>query len=383
MDAVIIRYDEIGLKGKRTRRKFEELLIKNIIDSMSENGLKGNIDRRWGRIYIWTREPIEVSQRVSRVFGISSASPAYSCNSDLEEIKSFIRKNATSLIKKGESFAIRARRVGKHDYTSQELAREAGSVLVNLGNSVDLDNPDREIFIEVRDKDCFIFTETYTGPGGLPLGSQGKLVSLLSGGIDSPVATWLMMKRGCSILPVYFDNSPFTDETTLKRAIEVAKVLSKWSIGEKMSLRIVPYGEFLEKLTSLPRRKFTCVLCKRSMYRIANIIARENNARGIVTGESLGQVASQTLDNILVLDDASTITVFRPLIGIDKKETERYAKLIGTFEKSIQKAKSCSAVPEHPVTGAKLEDVLNIEKDIDIDGLIEKALKASYLIELD
>ncbi len=383
MDAVIVRYDEISLKARRTRKKFEDILIKNIKESISKCGLKGKIDRRWGRIYIWTENTVEISERTSKIFGISSVSPAYSCEANLDDIKSLIRKKAPLFIKKGETFAIRARRMGKHDFTSEDIAIETGSVVVSLGNPVDLSKPDREIFIEVRDEDGFLFTETYAGPGGLPLGSQGRLVSLFSGGIDSPVATWLMMKRGCSTLPVYFDNSPFTDKTTLNRAVEVAKVLSKWSIGEKMRLKVVPFGEFLEEFITGANKKFTCILCKRSMYRVANEIAKENNAKGLVTGESLGQVASQTLDNLPVLDDASNFIVFRPLIGIDKKETERYAKFIGTFEPSIQKSKGCSAVPDYPVTRARLKDVLNTEKDFDIDGLVKSALDKSYILDLD
>jgi thiamine biosynthesis protein ThiI len=246
---------------------------------------------------------------------------------------------------------------------------------------VNLKNPQCTISIEVRDERAYIFTETLHGVGGFPLGSQRKVVCLLSGGIDSAVACWLVMKRGCPIIPVYLDNAPFTDEATTAKALDVAGKLFEWSIGFPRKVYVVPHGKNLEVLVGESPRKLTCILCKRMMYRIAERIAEIEKAEGIVTGEAIGEQASQTLHNLRVLSEATAkYPVHRPLLGFDKLETERIAKKIGTFEVSTRKAKGCGAAPKKPATKAKLEIVKEVEEKFDIDRMVEESVRAAKIV---
>jgi thiamine biosynthesis protein ThiI len=241
---------------------------------------------------------------------------------------------------------------------------------------VDLDRPDLELHIEIRGDACYLFTEVIPGAGGLPPGVEGSLVALVSGGIDSPVAAWMMMKRGCRILPVYVALEGFLGEDARSRAEQVVEGLRSYQ--PDIRLRVIP-DSFLacarEELARGGLEKFTCLVCKRRMYRIAAAVARAEGAKGIVTGESLGQVASQTLGNLLVLDDAAELPVYRPLIGLDKEEITRIARRIGTFAPSTEPAGGCRAVPKKPSTGAALEKIREIEENLGCPGDISLNLE--------
>jgi thiamine biosynthesis protein ThiI len=258
---------------------------------------------------------------------------------------------------------LRLKRVGSHDFRSQEKTIELADLILARfqGLKVNLSAPDMTIHVEIRGQDCYLFKDSIKGAGGIPLGVEGKLVALFSGGIDSPVAAWMMMKRGCKIIPVYVDL--FSDESTLRRARAVADALKKWQPDLEM---IVVRDSYLENaakcLAQKGLQRYTCLICKRRMYRVAQQVAEEIGSKGIVTGESLGQVASQTLDNLYVLDYGSTMPVYRPLIGFDKVDAEKIAREIGTFEPSILPASSCSAVPFKPSTKAKLDMIQKIEE---------------------
>ncbi len=358
----LIRYSEIFLKSEWVRKRWEDRLIRNI-----KRVLDCKIRRERGRIWVITDDP-NAKEKLKKIFGIVSFSECHHCK--LEDLGRFVVEFCRMIgIEKAKTFAVRVKRVGTHEFTSQQKAAELGAIILrNFPHlRVDLDNPEVTVYVEIRDEDCYLFSEVIKGIGGIPLGVEGKLVSLFSGGIDSPVATWLMMKRGCEIIPIYFDCSPFTDESTLRRAKAVAEVLREYD--PDFELRIVEHGKFLSKLKELLREirleSYTCVLCKRRMYKVAEEIANEEGAKGLVTGESLGQVASQTLDNLMVLDEACRLPVYRPLIGFDKLEVEELARKVGTYEASIMQAKECGAVPKKPTTKAKLEKVLEIEEKLE------------------
>ncbi len=277
--------------------------------------------------------------------------------------------------------------MGTQPYSSMELCRDVGSqvmdALKDRNLRVNLTAPDTTLTIEVRDKDAYVYAQTLQGAGGFPLGTQGKTVCLLSGGIDSPVACWLVMKRGSPVVPIYVDNSPFTDETTKQKAIETAKKLQEWSAGYLRKMYIVPNGENMTLITEKAPRRFTCLLCKRMMYRIAERIAQMENAYGIVTGEAIGEQASQTMHNLCAIDEAATqYPIHRPLLGFDKIETEAIARRIGTFEASIAKAKSCTAAPNEPATQAKLQALKAAEEALKIAEMVEKAVAASETITI-
>jgi len=389
LDTVIVRFGgEIGVKGEWTRRTYERLLLKNIKKVLNYHKIEYDEFLRFpGRIYIKTEMPYEASEKLAKVFGISSVSPAVETTSKLDDIVQKSLELAKETLKENGSFAVRCRRVGKHSYTSMDVCRLVGEKILNefcnWNLKVDLENPEVEVQIEIRDEKAFVYSNILSGPGGYPLGAQPKLVCLLSGGIDSPVACWLVMKRGAPTIPVYFDNYPFTDETTLKRAREVAKKLSEWAIGYPMKLYVVPHGPNLIEIGENCPERYICILCKRMMYRIVEEIADKVKAAGIVTGESIGEQASQTLWNLRILDEAAKrYPVYRPLIGFDKAETEQLAKKIGTYEISIQKAMGCTAVPRKPATRASLKAIMKAEKKLDIQRMVRKSLENTKVLNL-
>ncbi|MDD3985390.1 MAG: tRNA 4-thiouridine(8) synthase ThiI, partial [Methanobacterium sp.] len=238
---------------------------------------------------------------------------------------------------------------------------------------VDLSNPAFKLFIEVRDDKTYIFHEKIKGAGGLPIGTQGRMVALVSGGIDSPVATYLMMKRGCDITMVNFNNHPFTSKSN-EKIIKIYKKLKEYASGSQLKLYQINYGEFLKKCTEAAPPRMTCLLCKSGMYQLAEKIAKSEKALGIIDGSSVGQVASQTLPNILATRYSTSMPILSPLIGLDKIEISNMAEEIGTFEISILPDAGCTAAPKHPETHAVLEKVLEVQDSIKMDKELEKTL---------
>jgi len=272
-----------------------------------------------------------------------------------------------------QSFAIKTTRVGQHPFSSQDISVQVGAyILTNLSDrqiKVNLTNPDHTIYIEIRDKETYLFNQIIYGTGGLPYGSQGKAVSLISGGIDSPIASWLMMKRGCKIFPIFADLAPYTTSAAEDRLIQVLQRLFAYTPYKQITFYRFPHGIYLQQVKDFIPPKLTCIFCKRMMYRVAEKLALSLNAKGIVTGENLGQVASQTLDNLYVLNQAVKLPVFRPLIGFDKNETIELSKKLDIYASSIVQVPSCTAVPKYPETHGSLEDILKIEQEHDFDRI--------------
>jgi len=352
----LVRYSEIFLKSDPVRRRWENILIANITAVMP------GIHVRNERGRIWLDGDVKLDL-LKNVFGIVSFSEVE--HGKIDEMPGFLtdfcRRHG---IEAAKSFALRIKRVGKHDFTSAEKAVEYGSIIREAFPhiSVDLDNPEKEIFIEIRANEVYLFDNVTKAVGGLPLGVEGTLVALVSGGIDSPVAAWMMMKRGCKIVPIFVALEEFLDDTTLARAQRVVDVLKKFQPGiELVVIRDGYLAAAKRELAQKHNEKYTCLFCKRRMYRIATAFAEKIGAMGIVTGESIGQVASQTLDNLRVLDDAAEMPMYRPLIGFDKEDALKIAREIGTFGASTSKASGCGAVPSMPSTAAKLEKIREIE----------------------
>ncbi len=368
---IIARYGELGLKSPKIRNRFERKLLSNI-----KAAFNCEIDINQARIFIFPENFDEAIFELKKIFGIVSFSPAISTYSNFQDIENTLNIYVDNLVEEGlissdTPFAIRCRRVGVHDFSSQELAAFAGSVVVKkLGCPVNLTNPKFEIFIEVRDNETYIFHEKIRGPGGLPLGTQGKLISLISSGIDSPVATYLMMKRGCEIIALHFDNNPYTKPKSEEKFDSIIKQLKSYSKGVKFRSRVVNYGDYLKKCKDDAPEKMTCILCKSGMYKIAGKLAKEMNALGIVDGSSVGQVASQTLPNILATREDVDVPILSPLIGMDKVEIERIAKKIGTYDISKEDDGGCSAVPRYPETKADIKRVRKAKNDINQEELI-------------
>jgi tRNA uracil 4-sulfurtransferase len=372
-DVVLVRYGEITLKDRWTRQSWERILAGNIAVCLAQAGVEYRTERGEGRIFVRTSDP-RASDIISRVFGVVSVSPAMTVPSDLDEIS----RAAVDLAVQANpgSFAIRPRRSGV-SFSSEQIGRVVGeAVRVATGSLVNLDNPEMEIFVEARRERSFIFTDVKRGVGGLPLGSQGKVLALISGGIDSPVAAWMMMKRGCNVSLLHFDSMPYAD--ALEQCRRCAGVLAEWAAGRKIDLITIPIARGIEKISAhYPRA--TCVLCRRLMYLIASEVMGTQECLGIVTGYSMGQVASQTTENILAEQAGMCVPVFHPLISLDKTEIVDIARKIGTIE-ITEETKSCSAVPKNPMTRARKDEMIRAEELLGLRAMA-KSLAAEMRVE--
>ena len=360
----LIRYSEIFLKSDPVRRRWENILIANIREVMPDVHVRNERGR------IWLDGDVK-PDRLKNIFGIVSFSEAEHIRvNELEQfLPDYCRRHG---IDKAKTFAIKMKRVGTHAFSSNDKAIEFGNLLRNEFPllKVNLAHPDKEIHIEIRENEAYIYDTVIKAVGGLPLGAEGTLVALVSGGIDSPVAAWMMMKRGCRIVPLFVALDTFLDDTTIARAKRVVDNLAKYQPGIELTVVSDSYlAAAKEELISRHLEKYTCLFCKRRMYRIATSYANRVGAKGIVTGESIGQVASQTLDNLVVLTDAVTIPIYRPLIGFDKEETVIIAREIGTFGQSTSHATGCSAVPKGPSTKANLDTIREIESNLEATAI--------------
>ncbi len=381
-DYLIIRYGEIALK--RGRRSWFEKLLKNNI----EEALKGLI--LWkkfypGRFVYRVKNPKIVKDKISKVFGVKSFSFAqYIKFSDLEDLS----KKAGEYFKekvRGKRFKVECHRSGSHDFTSYDVRKSVGSVLSEYGE-VDVKNPEVVAYVEVREKDAYFYTEIYPGPGGLPIGSEGKLLAMVSGGFDSPVAAWYMMRRGAKVDLIYFN---FAEEYSLYYTLRVYQKLLEWSIGYNNKIFIVDMRPFFEKLVKEVPEEFWMLVFKRASYRIAEKVAEKIGALGIVTGESLGQKASQTLENINSAEYGTKIPVFRPLIGLDKDEIIKTSMKIGTYEVSSEVPEFCAILAQSPRVKSSpkeidrmYEKIKDVVENLKIE-IIEKKYLDNYLKSLE
>jgi thiamine biosynthesis protein ThiI len=378
-----VRYGEIGTKSPKIRRKFENNLIKNI-----QSELDCTFDNNQGRLTLITDEKdSKVKDVLNRTFGIVSYSPILETNTNKDDIDNLISRTIRSIIEENkfnpaeETFAVRCRRVGNHDFTRQEMAAYCGGVVIKECNAkVNLSQPDFTLFVEVRDDRTYIYHEKIKGLGGLPVGSQGKVVCLISSGIDSPVAAYQMLKRGCQVILLHCDNSPYSDGS-VEKVIKNADNLRRYSIGNPIKLYSIKFGEYLKKVSTEAPPRMTCVLCKSGMYQSAAILAKREHANAIVDGSSIGQVASQTLSNLEATRYHCMMPIFSPLIAMDKIEIEAIAKNINTYETSIIPDGGCTAVPKYPETHADLELVKEIVEKINQKECLEKIAESITRID--
>jgi thiamine biosynthesis protein ThiI len=382
----LVAYNEIALKSKYVRSTLEKRLAAQVEHVLHRAGYREAKSRRqFGRIIV-DGVPAEAASVVANVFGVVHAIPAEGAGSAMEEVVSLAVKVAGDVLKEGSTFAVRPKVVGDHLYGSRDLAIKAGSAINEAYKDrkirVNLTAPDVTVTIEVRDKDSYVYSRMLDGTGGLPYGSQGRAISLFSGGIDSPVATWLIMKRGVEVLPLFMDQTPYVGESYLRRAEEAFKGLAKYAPTEGFALYSAPMGPVMERILESPEPRFTCILCKRAMYRIAEEFCRYKRAKAVVTGESLGQVASQTLDNLYVLDSAVRIPLLRPLIGLDKVEIEDRARVIGTYALTAHRVEGCKAVPSTPATRSRIDKIESIESVLGLGELCGEASKGIKRVPL-
>jgi len=359
------------------------MLARNIRSLLKLNGIENvQIELIEGRLLLRNNPSRQVVEITSKVFGVSSSMQALETPSTKEPIINAGIDSANRNLADNNTFAIRARRIGDRTFTSREIEVELGKQildqLVKFNLQVDLSKPKTTIYVEVRRDRTYVYSKIISGPGGLPYGSQGRLISLFLGGIDSPVATWMMMKRGADVIPLFLDQRPFVGDDYFERVFDVARKIRKYVPKRRFRLLVAPMGKIMEAIVNGSPKKLRCVLCKRAMYRIGCELSRKFHCEGLVTGESLGQVASQTLYNLKIIDLACTLPVYRPLIAFEKNDNVEIARRIQTFDISTSKVHGCTAVPTRPTTKAKKDVVFRVEDEINISNFIEDAIRKTY-----
>lgn len=361
---IIVRYSEVGLKGSRARSMMVRLLKSNILEGLKRLDATATITTERGRIYVSDYSSKESSMDVlGRTMGIKSYSPVivYSY-STMDDISGKAVELFSSEVK-GKKFAVRSRRSGGQNFNSRDLNLAVGDALYDYSGGVDLTNPEIEINIEVRNKKAYFYTESYPGPGGLPLGSESPLVALVSGGIDSPVAAWMLMKRGSPVDFVFLTLSHPID--TVEFLGGVRALVNRWSLGYTPNVHVVDGKPLIDLLVVSGKIKVPGVTYKRILYRLAIEIAKERKAYGIITGESMGQVSSQTPENLMAINHTIDFPVYRPLIGMDKDEISDIARKIGTFPVT-SKGEFCSLFSQNVVLNASPEIIDTDFNNVDI-----------------
>lgn len=385
---LIVRCGEVALKGMN-KPYFERILVERIRKNLSKiNGAK--VSRKEGLIFV--RVPLDsdmnqVTAEVSKVFGVSSVSPALEVESDLEAIGSKAVEFMNTMIENEgvKTFKVEAKRADKNfPIKSPEIAAKVGASVLKGCKvlKVDVHEPDCHLFVDLRADRTYIYTRKINGLGGLPLGTNGRGMVLLSGGIDSPVAAWMMAKRGMVIDAVHFHSYPYTSPRAQQKVEELAEIVSSYCGRINMTvINLLPIQE--EIVCNCPEDE-TTILVRRFMMRIAEKIAVKQNALMLITGENLGQVASQTAEALVVTDQSVSMPVMRPLIGMDKVEIMDMARRIGTYEKSIEPYEDCCTVflPKHPVTKPRLEKILKSESKLDVEKLVEMAVDSAEQVQI-
>lgn len=387
-EIILAKYGEIILKGGN-RPRFENILMKNIANSL-RNVAETKIRLAQATVYVEVADECKmdiVMERMSKIFGIVSITRAVVCEKDIEDIKAKAKEYLKNDLTAGKHFKVEAKRSDKSfPLTSPQICMEVGGYLDDEYPDiiVDVHNPDVTVKAEIRDFAAYVYAQEnkIAGQGGMPIGTGSKATLLLSGGIDSPVAGHMISKRGVEIDAVNFFSFPYTSERAKEKVIELAGIVAKYT--SKINLYIVPFTDIqLQIRDKCPEEHMTLVM-RRFMMRIAERIARQNKSLALITGESVGQVASQTLSALDVTNSAVDMPVLQPLIGMDKIEIINRAQEIGTYETSILPYEDCCTVftPKHPTTNPRRENIIKSENRLDVEALIEAAMEGIEKIEV-
>jgi tRNA uracil 4-sulfurtransferase len=371
MDSVLIRYHEIALK-RGNRQYFTELLKRNILASVTDLGAK-EIRSLPARLLLTFKSEVNaalIAERIRAVFGVANFSLVERTSKDIDVLRSRILESIDA--SHFASFRIETQRGDKtFPFISPEINRQLGAaVKQRSGARVDLTHPELTITVEILPQDAFFGFDKIHGAGGLPVGASGRVVSLISGGIDSPVAAYRMMQRGCRLIFVHFHSAPYLDKTSQEKVRVLVATLTRHQYLSRLYL--VPFGEIQRQIVAAVARPLRVVLYRRMMLRIAEALARTEKAKALVTGESLAQVASQTLENMAVIEQAAGLPILRPLVGMDKQEIIDQARRIGTFDTSSIPDQDCCQlfVPKHPATKARFAEVEEDESKFDVNQLV-------------
>ncbi|MDE0481129.1 MAG: tRNA 4-thiouridine(8) synthase ThiI [Candidatus Poribacteria bacterium] len=371
----VIHYAEVGLKGKN-RVFFEKKLVRNIKLSLRGTGY-AEVKRLHDRIIVHLKQDTdiaEIEKRLRQVMGIAHFELVYRTEKDMSIIKDTALQLTESKV--FETLKVETKRSDKtFPLTSPEISREVGGYLIQkTGVQADMRNPNLRLWIDISHNDAYIYTDKLQGIGGLPVGVSGKVLVMLSGGIDSPVAAWQMIKRGAKAIFIHFYSYPYTDKASLEKVIELTRILSESNY--RSAIYLVPFADLQQIIVTETPAPFRVLLYRRMMTRIAQRVAALVEAEAIVTGESLAQVASQTLTNLRAIEAIADIPILRPLIGDDKADIIAKAEQIGTFEVSTLPHQDCCSlfVPKHPATHASVAELDKAEEGLDIGALVETAM---------
>ncbi|MDF0675622.1 MAG: tRNA 4-thiouridine(8) synthase ThiI [Nitrospira sp.] len=387
MRCVIAHYHELALKGNN-RDYFERCLIKNIRTALKDVGIR-QVENLHSRIRIWL--PLEASPGVVRdrlrlVCGIANFSlgrvvPLELSDPNLDALTTAVLEEIES--HSFTTFRVTAKRADKRlALTSMDIEKALGAAVCNrTGKKVNLKNPDLTIYVELLSNEAFCSAEKIEGPGGMPVGVSGKIACLISGGIDSPVAAYRMVKRGCLASFIHFSGRPLVSRASEEKVHELVRNLTTFQYESR--LYVVPFGEIQREIVLSTPAPFRVVLYRRMMVRIAEELARREQCWALVTGDSLGQVASQTPQNLCAIEEAAELPILRPLIGMDKREIIDEARRLGTYETSIEPDQDCCKlfVPPHPSTKTRLDDVHKVERLIDVSTLVKRGVEKAELTE--
>ena len=384
MNSIVVHYQEIALKGKN-RPWFLSRLARNLRSAVADLDVKA-VRQLMGRIEVVlgpdaTRE--DVGERIRRTFGVANFSYAARTELNLDTLANSVLRDLQN--RTCESFRVSVRRADKRfPMTSPEVEREVGGrIKAARGWKVDLENADLVIHVELLSDEAFYFFGKERGPGGLPIGTAGRVVCLLSGGIDSPVAAHRMMKRGCAVTFVHFHSYPILSHASQDKARELVTLLTRWQ--RRSRLYVVPFGGIQQQVVLAVPAPMRVVVYRRLMMRIAEQIARVRHAKALVTGEVVGQVASQTLENLAVIGAVAALPVFRPLIGMDKEEITAEAIKLGSYPISIVPDQDCCTLftPRHPLTRARLAQIEAAEAVLPIDDFVDRAVREAVMEDFE
>ncbi len=372
---------ELATKSRPTRRRFQRRLVECAEDALGSAGLSFRVREEWGRLFVESssRAALDV---LARVFGIASLSEIEGTTEPRLESIVEVGARLYSERVRGRSFAVRARRAGRHPFSSKDINYELGAAL-NRDARVDLDTPEVEVGVEVREQAAYFYSGRISGAGGLPLIAEGRAAALLSGGYDSAVAAWMMLKRGTALDYIFCNLAGGAYERSV---LAVAKLLAdQWSYGTRPTIHVIPFEGLIEHLRERVHESYWQVVLKRLMYRAGEQVAREIGARALITGESVGQVSSQTLANLCAIDRCVDMPVLRPLVGFDKAEIIERSRAIGTYPLSEKVREYCALTERRPVIDASPEDAAGEEAKLDLARLDEAvgARRTLDLRELD
>ncbi len=387
-DIILLKLGEIVLKGLN-RRSFEQKLISNVRRRLAPIG-KFKVYCMQSTIYVEAEEDgadmDAAFEALKKVFGIINLSRAAACEKDKDAIVKLAIEYLRDEMESVKSFKVESKRSDKRfPMNSIQLSQYVGGELADAYPEVEVDvhNPELTVHVEVRDLAAYVHASPVPGAGGMPVGSNGVAITLLSGGIDSPVSTYMIAKRGVRLIPVHFFSFPYTSQQAKDKVVELAQLLTEYC--GKMTIEVVPFTHIQEEIRDKCPEEYFTLIMRRFMMRIAQRIAEANGARAIVTGENLGQVASQTMEAMASTQAVTDLPVLQPLIGMDKEEIVCLARKIGTFDTSILPYEDCCTVftPRHPRTRPTISEVAEAESVLDIDGLVEEAVRGIERISVD